>query len=73
MGVGHGGVERTCVVVDRQSVESLQPIALEHILRCLPVGLAAFYLVDIAVVVVRELIEPDVQHIVSCQVHNGNL
>ena len=53
VGVRNDGVDRLLMIVDDDSVESLEPIALKHLFRGCPVSLAALNGVGVAVVVVR--------------------
>jgi hypothetical protein len=51
-------------------VEALKPIALEKLLRWRPVSLAMFEAIDVTMIVVGELIESDVENIVSMKTHH---
>ena len=65
MGIGHRSVHGVLVIVDGVVVESLQPVALKDLPGSGPVGLTVFHLIYISMVVVREFVEGDVQHIIG--------
>ena len=67
VGIEYCGVERVLVVLDRQVVDALKPFALEEIGVRGPVGIARFQMVDKAVIVVRQLVEADMQAVGTSQ------
>ena len=71
VGVGNGRVDGVLIVVDDQVVEAVEPVALEHLGGRRPVVLAAFDVADVAVVVVGELVEADVQTVGGVELHHG--
>ena len=71
MGVGDDGVDGVLEVVDGIAVESLQIVAHKHVFGYIPIGLAFGYLVDVAMIVVRQFVERNVEHIVAAQSHYG--
>ena len=71
VGVGDDGVGGVLVIVDGVAIESREPIALENALGRSPVGLTMLKLIDVAMIVVRELIERHGEHIVRVETHDG--
>ena len=71
VGVGDDGVGGVLVVVDGVAIESSEPIALENALGGSPVGLTMLKLIDVAMEVVRELVERHGEHIVRVEPHDG--
>ena len=59
------------MIVDHDGIEALEPVALEKALGWCPVCFAAFEGVGLAMVVVREFIEGDVQDIIRPQPQDG--
>ena len=71
MGVEMVGVERLLDVVDGLLVvPSLQIVGLEESLRYFPVGIAMFYPVGVSMIIVRHVIEVDVDGL-PIQLGNG--
>ena len=63
VGVEDCGVDRVIILLYRLVVKPFQPVALkESLCRC-PVGIAGFHAVNKAVVVVRQFIKADAQHV----------
>ena len=71
VGVGDDGVSGVLVIVDGVAIESREPIALENALGGSPVSLTMLKLIDVAMIVVRELIERQGEHIVRVESHDG--
>ena len=71
VGVGDDGVGGVLVIVDGVAIESREPVALKDTLRGRPVGLAMLKPINVSVVIVRELVERHVKHIVRVEAHDG--
>ena len=71
VGIEHRGVERVLVVLDGQVVDTLQPFALEEVVVGSPVGVAGFQMTGKAMIVVRQLIETDLQAVGTSQFDDG--
>ena len=67
VGIGDDGVDGWLMIFDHDGIEAFEPVALKNTLSWCPVCFTAFEGVGIAMVVVREFIEGDVQDIIRPQ------
>ena len=57
MRVELGGIERVFVVFDRAVIETSKVVAFEKPLRCCPVGITVFDVIDEAMIIVTQFVE----------------
>ena len=72
MGVYLGGIETLLVVLDGLVVEAVEVVGLKEAVGGLPLSIAMFYVVAVAVVVVAHLVEANLD-VPLAKLHDGSL
>ena len=71
VGIGYGGVDTPLIMLNHIAVEAFEPVTLEELLRGGPVCFAMFQTIHIAMIVMRQFVEADIQHIIPLELHHG--
>ena len=69
--IRHGSVNGAFEVFDNNIIETLKPVSFEEFFRVVPVSLTVYEAIGVAVVIVREFVEANVQMVVTVETHDG--